>query len=226
MDTYQTQENNNQNIEDRFYLDAKEIANFCNALSGKDENGDSRTVVSYMSFSAEDADDSTAKNSIYNLTNATAEIAFNPQDPRFFMLDIIFKSYDDPELKMMWGRLQQYKRNWSLHPDKTWIFQIHLLEKASVTLQTIENDRLVIGTAFNPTYFYLTREVPNYLALDTVSVEGELYGGNMIRMLLPAELVSFEISNAMDTSEIKGEVQRELDANDYINNVTDDVYAE
>lgn len=52
-------------------------------------------------------------------------------------------------------------------------------------------------------------------------MDGELYGGNVIRMLIPVELVNFEISEDIDTSEIKGEVQREMSARDYLDNATD-----
>lgn len=200
------------------YLKPEEIAKFCMALSGKDENGDSNAVVSYMSYALEDPEDSMQRNSIYNARNASVELAFNKQDPRFFILDVIFKSYDDPELKLMWGRLQQFKRNWVAHPDKTPVFQIILLQRSSVSVQTLENDRLLTGHIFNPIYFNLSREVPNYLATENVSADGELYGGNMIRMMIPTELVNFEISDDIDTSTIKGEVQREMDASDYLDN--------
>lgn len=203
------------------YLKPGEIAQFCMALSGKDENGDSNSVVSYMSYALEDPEDSIQRTSIYGAKNASVELAFNKQDPRFFILDIIFKSYDDPELKLMWGRLQQFKRNWVAHPDKTWIFYIQLLERHGVSIQTIEKDKLVTGNLFNPTFYHLTREVPNYLATENVSADGELYGGNVIRMLIPTELVDFEISDDLDTSEIKGEIQREMSSADYLDNATD-----
>lgn len=63
--------------------------------------------------------------------------------------------------------------------------------------------------------------MPNYLATENISADGELYGGNVIRMLIPVELVNFEISEDIDTSEIKGEVQREMSARDYLDNATD-----
>lgn len=207
--------------EETTFLSPEEIANFCMVLSGKDENGDSNSVVSYMSYALEDAEDSISRTSIYSARNASIELAFNKQDPRFYIMDIIFKSYDDPELKLMWGRLQQFKRNWVVQPDKTWIFYIQALERHGVTIQTLEKDTLVTGNIFNPTYFNLTREVPNYLATENITADGELYGGNVIRMLIPVELVNFEVSNAIDTSEIKGEVQREMNAVDYLDNATD-----
>ena len=91
-----------------------------------------------------------------------------------------------------------------------------------MSIQTLERDRLVTGNVFNPTYFHLTREVPNYLATENISADGELYGGNVIRMLIPVELVTFEISKDIDTSEIKGEVQREFDASDYLDNANNE----
>lgn len=202
------------------YLMPSEIAQFCMALSGKDEQGNGKSVISYMFFAAEDDEDSVPRNAIYGASNASVELSFNKQDPRFYLLDIIFRSYDDTELKLMWGRLQKFKRNWIEHPEKTWMFHIHLLEKKSVTVQTIERDRLVMADIFNPTYFNLSREVPNYLVPDTISSDGETYGGNMIRMLIPTELVSFEISEEIDTSLIKAEVQREIDATDYLDSIT------
>ena len=68
----------------------------------------------------------------------------------------------------------------------------------------------------NPIFFYLTREVPNLLVSES-KIEDELQGGNIIRMLIPENAVHFEITNEIDTSQLKGEVERELEEERYVN---------
>lgn len=206
------------NSNDLTYLDMQEINHFLQKLSGRDENGKNKAVISYQTYAMEDSDDSPEKNQVYTTSNPCIELSLDKNYPNFYMMDISFRSCDDPELKMLWGRLQKFKKNMRDFPDKTWIFYFNILEKASVTLQTSINDTLVTANVFNPQIFYLTREVPNLLATNVVDVNGELSGGNVIRMLIPIEFISFKVDNDIDTNEIKGEVFREEEARDYLDN--------
>lgn len=214
--TYQ-EENNTQN-KDMTYLSREEIGEFIKEISGKTSDGESKVVISYQTYAIEEPEDSMDKERIYTTSKPHIELSINMQDPRFYIMDIIFKSWDDPELKLLWGRLQRFKKNMTEDIEKNWVFYFNILERASVTQQTLERDTLLIVNAFNPTLFYLTREVPDMLVQDILSGNGDMQGGNIIRMLIPTELLSFQITNDIDTSEIKGEIMREEAERDYINN--------
>lgn len=210
--------NHDKNSDELTPIDEKTLSMFLQALSGKDVNGESKVTLSYQTYAYEEPEDSMDKERVYTTKKPSLEFYLDKKYPQFFVIDIIFQSYDDPELKMLWGRLQRFKKNMITQPEKTWVFYINILERASVTLQTTQRDTLFTANVFNPTLFYLSREIPNYLADDVVTENGELCGGNMIRMLVPVEFVTFEISQDIDTSLIKGEVMRENEAREYLNN--------
>lgn len=202
-------------------IDENTVARFLRALSGRTEDGLGKAVISYQSYAMEDAEDSEEKNRVYSLNNACVEFSLDRKNPGFFTLDIIFRSYDDPELKIFWSRLQKHKRNMALEGEKTWIFYINLLERESVTYQTETQDTLITANVFNPLIYYLTREVPNMLTTEKEMNRGEgveeLQGGNIIRMLIAEELVTFQVNSEIDTSNIKGEVMREYEEARYLN---------
>ena len=207
-----------ENASGMTYLDRKDIGIFTRRLSGKTDDGESKVVVSYQTYAMEDPEESVDKERVYTTDKPHIELSIDMKYPQFYVMDIIFRSYDDPELKLLWGRLQRFKKNMTNDPEKTWIFYFNILEKASVTQQTSEQDSLFIANIFNPTIFYLSREIPDMLAVDTEGNDGNLHGGNVIRMLIPIEFVTFQIENSIDTTEIKGEVMREEEARSYLDN--------
>lgn len=212
------QEEENAQNENMTYLSREEIGEFIKRLSGKTPEGESKVIISYQSYATEEPEDSVDKERIYSTIKPHIELSIDMQDPRFYVMDIIFKSWDDPELKLLWGRLQRFKRNMTDNIEKTWVFYFNILEKASVSQQTLERDTLLVMNIFNPTLFYLTREIPDMLVQDTLSGNGDMQGGNIIRMLVPTELLTFQVTDDIDTSEVKGEVMREEAERDYINN--------
>ena len=113
----------------------------------------------------------------------------------------------------MWARLQKWKREIAETP----IFLIHLLERGSVSSKTDTPDTLVECNILNPILFYLTREIPTQPAEEITLENGEIIGGNIIRLLLDMSLVTFEISET-DTREIKAEVLREEEDRRYLDN--------
>ena len=205
-------------------LTRERIAEFSKRLSGKDVNGLSKATVSYQTYAIEDPEDSTGKTQIHNLHHASLEISYDPYNPEYYIVDVIFQSPDEQELKMLWGRLQQFKRKLTANPDKTWVFYFNALESGSVdATNTIDNDTLLTCNIFNPLVFYLTREVPNMLAEEHESKNAfveeitDLMGGNIVRMVVPVELVTYEVNSTIDTSTVKGEVLREAEEERYIN---------
>ena len=215
-------------------LDESGLGRFTEALSGKTDEGDSKTQISYQSYCFEAPEDDMDKNRVYTLAKASAEISIDKKNPGFFVIDIIFPSYNDPELKLFWARFQNHRKNIAKDPNKTWIFYINIMEKASISVRTEGRDVLVMGSVFNPLIGYLTREVPNQLieedqerrVRDENGTPIELQGGNIVRLLVADSLVQFQIRNDIDTQTIKGEVEREEEEKRFINEgyQSDDIY--
>lgn len=202
------------------YLSREDIKVFLNAFSGINEYGESKSILSYQTYDATEGFNDPNKEQIYSTQNAHIELSFDANNPDFFVMDIIYRGYDDPELKMLWARLQNFKRNTRLNPEKTWIFYFNLLERDSVSMDAEVKDILHMANVFNPTLFYLTRETPDYLAIDMKNMDGELCGGNVIRMLIPIQFVSFDVTDEIDTAQIKEDIIFEEEHDRYINNAT------
>jgi len=201
-------------------LTADELAMLLKKFNGRNEMDESKVILAYQSFDFAEPDESLNKNTSYSCTNASVEITYNSVYSGFYTVDIIFHSAEDPELKLLWGRLQKHKQNMSMEANKDWIFYIQLLEKASVTQQTVENDILWTCNIFNPELFFLTREVPNLLCQE-VKIDNGLYGGNIIRMLVPVPLLTFDKIDNFDTQSIKNDVLTEDVNHAYLNSAED-----
>lgn len=193
------------------------MKDFFERISGKNIYGEPKAHISYQTFDIDDDEESKDKQTIYYLTNATCHLSFDKMNPQFLSFEIRFHSCDDTELKLLWGRLQRHLKNEQEHPEKTWIFYFHLLEKESVSSDIAQDDTLVIGHIMNPLMTYITRELPSMLSEEFI-YQGDLMGGNIIKMLIPIPLFSYEISNEYNTSQLKGEARREDDARDYLDN--------
>jgi hypothetical protein len=197
-------------------LTVEDIHEFTARFSGKDGDGRSCAVASYQCYNLEalDADGRIKGDTpIFNLTKPYVQFSFDELNPQFALLDFIFPSYDDQELRIFWARLQKWRRETAETP----VFFIHLLERASVSMDTRENDVLLEANILNPVLFTLTRELPTTKAADDL-VDGELTGGNIVRMMLDMSLVTFELSMDNDTRDIKAEVQREAEEERYMEN--------
>lgn len=190
------------------YLDDNDIAVFLSRLSGTNEyDGSGKVVISYQAFCLEDREDSIDKQTVYSVSNASVRISMDKLNPGYYVVDIVFKGYNDPELKMLWARLQRHLKNESQAADKTWLFHFNILERASVTAQMEHEDTLVTCDIYNPLITYLTREIPDQLT-DERFANGELVGGNIVRMLIHNSLLTFSVTDSVDTLGIKGEVLR------------------
>lgn len=219
LEIQNTTENTTENIKENsnIKLSENDLNNFINRLSGIDnETGYAKASISYQTYDFDAPDDDTNKQRVYQLTNAVIQISRNKRYNDLYTVDFIFKSPDDTELKLFWARLQQYLKNQSQYSNKDWIFYICLLERASVSLQTIKNDTLLIGNLINPIMFYLTRETPNLETIDK-NINNEMLGGNIIRMIVGKENLTFQLESDIDTNSIKGNVQREEEDKRYLN---------
>lgn len=190
---------------------------FINRLSGiNPETGYAKAEIAYQAYDYNAPETDPDKARVYTISNAAIYVARNKRFPQVFTVDIVFKSSEDTELKLLWGRMQKHMRNQTETSDHTWILYFNILERASVSNQTETTDSLLTMNIYNPILYYITREVPNQRVSETI-VDGELLGGNIIRMLVPAELLTFSINDDMDTNEIKGEVQRDLEQSRFLN---------
>ena len=201
----------------------EELRSFFQRMSGKNEFGDGKASISYQTYAFDDDDNSKDKETIYQISKAMCNLSYDQKNPQFVSFEIAFNSYDDTELKLLWGRLQRHLKNEQAHPEKIWIFYFQLMERSSISSNLGDNDTLYIGHLFNPVMFFLSRETPTTLAEDFVS-NGELVGGNVIKMLIPLELFQFEVSDDYDTVQWKGEARREDDARDYVDNYKPQVW--
>lgn len=189
-------------------LSREDFAEILKRFAGKDENGNPKCIISYQFFDAADAPDSPAKQTVYTTTLPSIEISYDDKAPEFYMVTITYRTCNDPELKLLWGRLNRFKHAQAIESNKDWLFYIQILEKGCVSLHSEVNDTLWICDIFNPTFFTLCREVPDFLAPD-VKVDDTLQGGNQIRLLVPYELISFRCTNDIDTQTIKAELLEE-----------------
>lgn len=190
------------------YLDDSDIAVFLARLSGTNTyDGLGKVVISYQAFAAEDSEENFDKQTVYSISNAAVRIAMDKLNPGYYVVDIVFKGYNDPELKMLWARLQRHLTNESQSADKTWLFHFNILEKACATEQMEHDDTLVTCDIYNPLVTYLTREIPDQLT-DERFANGELMGGNIVRMVIHNSLLTFSVTDSVDTLGIKGEILR------------------
>lgn len=216
-DAYYNDQEQEQTISNENYLPNEtdvdeisdtELAEFINRLSGIDKvTGLAKSEITYQAYNVDDVNDK-ERDRVYHVANASIQISRNCLYSDLYVMDIIFTSADDTELKLLWGRLQQHLKHASEYANQHWIFYINLLERKSVTQQTTKIDELLTAHIFNPLLCYLTREVPNQKIIDA-EYEHQMQGGNIIRMLIPNQLLTYSLSNKIDTNELKGEVQRD-----------------
>ena len=212
-DSAKQAEPSNEQNDPRIQLDDTQICNFCKRFSGFDASGKNSSIVSYQCYNYNENNPDPKQEVIYQASRARVEFSYDALQPEFATLDLVFPSYDDQELRLMWARLQKWRREIADTP----VFLIHLLERDSVSLQTAENDDLIECNILNPIIYYLTRELPTIPAEDVINEKGEVMGGNIIRMLIDMRLVTFEVTNTA-TQEIKAEVLREEEERRYLDN--------
>ena len=201
----------NYDVEDT----SSEFEKYCAELSGKDADGMPLATISYQCYAMEDDDNAPSKTVSYTLTTPWAQLWIDKMHPEYVCLDVAFRSADDPELRMMWNRLNRHIRNMSKNPEKTWIFYIRVLDNASTRIGQSE---IKVAHIVNPLMFFLTRELPTVEAHNEETEFG-LQGGNIIRMLIPVETVNIEVSpnEVYDIETIRAEVQRDMDDAEYQN---------
>lgn len=209
--------------DERIALSLEDMRAFCARLSGKNEQGLSRAIVSYQSYDSgflgEKTTDAHA-DQIYTCLKATAELSFDALNPGLALLTVTFPTYDDPELRLFWARLQKWQRRESgqevVDADKVPIFLIHLFERDSISVRQDVEENILEANIVNPLLCYLTRELPTLPAVDMTNEKGETIGGNVIKMLCNMDFVTFSLIEDADTTDVRAEVQREAENARYL----------
>ena len=197
-----------------------QLLEYMGRLSGKDMKGDAKAEVIYQLFALEDEDDNPRKTTVYNFsTKVDVSVSYSKLTPQFIKLDLVFNAYDNTELKLFWGRLNQLDKLAIKEPNKTWVFHVNLTEVASVLGSNF--DGILIGHFCNPVMSYLTRQTPMTLSEDR-SVGGELLGGNVVRMLFAIETTSFEKLEGVDIESLRADAQVQAIGEEYIDNRNDE----
>lgn len=194
--------------------DSLEFERYCADLSGKDVNGMPLSTVAYQCYAMEDDDDATSKTVQFKLTTPWVQMWVDKLHPGYVGVDIAFRSFDDTELRLLWGRMNRHLRNMSKEPEKTWVLHFRFLSNES--LKEGKSD-IVIAHVINPSIFFLTRETPTMEA-ENISGEFGLQGGNIVRMIVPEDLVSIEITpnEEYNLNTIRAEVQRDIAEAEFI----------
>ena len=209
--TEDTQEDN------RIHVDGDTIREFCERFSGHNEKGETKAILSYQEYDYEN-EDSGKDSPIHTLDKATdIRFSYDKLNPQVAWLDVCFGTYTERELSLMWARINQWRRSKAEIP----VLLIHLLERESINpLSSEENDTLLECKILNPLMAILMRETPTTVAQELRGdIPGEAVGGNMIRFLINMELTTFEVSNDIDTQQIKTDVAAELEDARYLENV-------
>lgn len=203
-------------------LTKNEIADIFRRLSGKTDEDESKIILSYQSYALDEPEDSVNRSQIYTTDKPYIQFSFNYTGLNFLTMDVIFRSFEDPELKLLWGRLQRFKKNASMNAERDWIFYINILEKANIEIHSQERVKLLTANIVNPELFFLTREIPSQLTTEQLSNDNTLYGGNMIRMLIPLNRITFQENDDVDTEEIDTEVYEEIENDRFVNSQQDE----
>ncbi len=159
-------------------LGVADIKRFCGDLSGNDVS------VSYRSYDydPEEEKDIDEMSAIKDIEGAVTNISYDTLNPSVMLLDIIFKEAGANDIKLMYASLNSWRGRMSREGNLVPIFQIH-----------IENDDVSL-TLVNPLIWYLTRQTPVSYAKDEADENGNIIGGNIIRLLVNMELATFEVS--------------------------------
>ncbi len=195
--------------DDYIRLSDRQLKDFCLRLSGKDDKGKVRAKLAYTNYEIKEGDFSIPSDQpIIDIKDAYIDINPNKTLPDFYTIDIVFPSCDCLDLKLLWLKLEQYKKaDRKIDDGKQAIFLIQVSENFEMEeIDSVKNR--IFCNIINPLLFYLTREVPNQL-VEEVKTEDGLQGGNIIRLLCQSPLVTFDVLGDVDTNALKEQLNYE-----------------
>lgn len=219
---------NDENLEEdidinqgKILLSVKDYKEFCDRLTGYLDSGKTKAIPCYQTFIAKENEGINSDNEIvYTLNNAVIEISLDELHPELAVISIRFKSFDDPELRLLWARIQKWRTNMSKPQDNNGvpIFLFSFTERESFGTYDGEEEIAILSCeVINPLLCYITREVPTMEATDILNDRDEHIGGNVIKLLCDTNYITFSLRDDINTKDIKAEVERELEEERYIN---------
>lgn len=221
-----TQEINEIDVNDnRLNLSVRDYKEFCNKLSGLNEVEEAKSSITYQVYTVNPITNTPDEDSetIYGLHNAIVQISFDELHPELAVVSIRFKSFDDPELRMFWARIQKWRNMQSkpLEKDAIPIFVVNLVENESTNcLREKENYTILSANIVNPLLCYITREVPTMVTENIKNERDEVVGGNVIKMLVATDFLTFELRDDIDINTIKAEELREIEESRFLDEET------
>ncbi len=196
-------------LNDVIQLDDYKIQEFCMRLSGKNDNGKNKSKLSYTSYVVKNDDfENLPQHNVININNAEVNIYPNRTLPDFYTIDLVFPRADLNEIKLLWLKLEKYKKDNLLNDfDTQSLFVLQVIENFDENDLNTAKNRLYCNI-LNPLLFYLTRSTPNMLSGEVETEEGP-QGGNIVRLLCHSDLVSFDVLEDMDINAVKEEIAYE-----------------
>ncbi len=165
------------------------------------------TRVTYQHYSAVED-----KNPVPHVAcNASVNIRSDAHNPGFVLVSLEWKSCTDPYMEKLVRDLITFDKNVEVYPQKDWIFYINI---SKVELGKGDKDTLLMAHIANPVMWCLSRKAPSQLSAET-EVSGELYGGNVVKLVISAENFEVEEDNEADLTSIKSEILRDIDGENF-----------
>ncbi len=196
-------------LSDVIQLSDYQIQEFCQRLSGKDNDGKSKAKLTYTNYMVENNDfEHLPPHTIININKCEVYLYPNRTLPDFYTVDLVFPNAESNDLKLLWLRLEKFKKDNLLNDfDHQALFVLQVIENFDEEDLDTAKNRLYCNIV-NPLLFYLTRTTPNQLTTDIQTDEG-LQGGNIIRLLCHTDLVTFDVLDDMDINAVKEEIEYE-----------------
>ena len=108
-----------------------------------------------------------------------------------------------------------------LEEDVIPIFVVNLVENESTNcLREKESYTILSANIVNPLLCYITREVPTMVAENIKNERDEVVGGNVIKMLIATDFLTFELRDDIDINTIKAEELREIEESRFLDEET------
>lgn len=204
----------------RTELSSRDYKMFCDRMSGELVSGETKAVLNYQAYQVMPEDENYTdpqQETIYSISRAITTVSFDELNPGVVMVSVAFKDFNDPELRLLWARIQKWRNSMSRPSEGVPLFVLHMLERASLGDTNEDHYTILECNAINPLIAYITREVPTMEAIDIINDRDEHMGGNVIKFLFSSDYVTFTLRDDIDTLGIKTDVEIEAENERYNN---------
>lgn len=206
------QENIEESERKTITLSEEDLQIFLNRISGKTEKGESKILLSYQNYNFDSLETDPDRDRIIQCLTPYIRIIRNSQYTDLYTVDIVFPNCESDELRFLWKNLEKHMDNQFKYPTNRWIFYFNILEKEDILSE--ENAPVLTVNIINPLICFLTRQAPDMKTNNEVKKDEMMQGGNIIRMLVTNENLTFSLNKDIDVLGIKSEVLREIQENE------------